>query len=207
MSNVPRNRSLRFEDHAGIMNKLAKMFFARMMAAQIHSATYDEIMGELSLAFVKAAKGYNPDAGFTFTAFLERCCLNHCNKWASKLIKEQYGSDRAIDFHEAALGHMGLGYVSVHDMETEDGEDPDFYSSIEDDTFARPDDVADAAMTLKSIIGDATLLPETRVYVALLANPHTQVSEEVRNRIRRNAAKVREQVTKRWGVELPFVRV
>jgi hypothetical protein len=204
---TPRNKSLRYQDHAGLLHKWAKMFHARLAAAQINDATFDDVVGELGVAFTKAAQGYKPESGWTFTAFLQVCARNHFNKYASRLLHEQYGSDEAVDFNEAALQHRGLGCISVQDMRSPDGEDTDFYSSIEDDTFARPDEVVDASMTLKRLFSDPTLMPETRAYIALVVDPHMRVSEKVRDRIRRSAAAIRGEVQSRWGVELPCIRL
>lgn len=207
---VPRNRSIRFQDHEGLLRKLAKRYYARLLGAQIMGLDFDDVMGELSLAFVKAAKGYDPQSEFSFTAFLGRCCQNHFNKYAKRLMLEQFGEEAPVDLDNSGATRFGLGYISADAMGFVDDTGStlmSLYEFVESDTFATPEEACNAGMTLKAIINDPTLSVETRVYISILANPLMEVSEKVRERIRSGSLSIRKEIGARFGVQMPAIRV
>jgi Sigma-70 region 2 len=193
--------STRFQDHEGLMHQWARKFHARLMAARLN-IEFDDVMGELSLAYTKAMQGFDADRGYTFTAYLGTACHNHFNKYAKRLMLEQYGAESAAEAFEKA-GKQGLGYISVQEIEAGDPDGGSFYDAIEDDnTFATPEQVVDAAMTFGDIVRDTTLLPQTRAYLANLINPDVQLSEAVRASINAHAQQIKRQVFARWGITI-----
>jgi hypothetical protein len=210
MSAAPqRNRSLDYRDHAGLMHRWALKFHARLQGAGL-GVEFDDVKGELALAFVKASRTYKPESGFSFTAYLSRSCQNNFNKVAEKLMLEQFGCTRSDEI-EKYSGKTGLGCISVQAIEasgmlatgSSDGGPADsFYETLPDDTFATPDEVQDAKMTLRDLVADQTLLPETRAYLAKLINPKVQLSPRVVKRIEKQAPQIRKQIRERWNIRI-----
>lgn len=196
----PRNRSLRYSDHTGLLHKWAVKFHARLTAASL-GVEFDDVMGELSLAFVKATQGYKPERGFSFTAFLQQCCQHHFNKYADRLMLEQFGCSHADDADEH-VGKRGLGCVSIHSMGSDEFGSEDFYATVESDTYATPEEVQEARMSVRNLINDQTLFPETRAYLAKLANPDVSIPPAAAKRIQARGKEVRQQIRERWGIQL-----
>lgn len=206
---VPRNRSLKFQDHQGLLMKLAKKYYGRLLSAQIPSTSFDDVMGELSLAFVKAAKGYDQGSEFTFTAFLGTCCQNHFNKYAKRLMLEHFGTESARDLEDGEYSNMGLGTISVEDMRGGADEDNDegLFDRLADDGAVAPEDRINAEMTLNTIVNDKTLSAETRVYISMLANPALAISDAAKKRLRATTGMIRRELAARYGVEMSCIRV
>lgn len=202
---MSRNRSLRYQDHVNLIRKKATMYYARLQAAQIMGVEFDDVMGELGVAFTKAAAGYNPESEYAFTTYLGTCMQNHFNKFATKLMLEQFGQDRAFDPENGETwGARGLGYISIEEATAMDEEGNSMgYASFEDDATPNPERVLDAMQRLAEIVHDDTLLPETRVYIGLLANPGKTTTNLVRERVKAKSAEIRKEVEERWGVTLP----
>jgi hypothetical protein len=80
---------------------------------------YDDVYGELCVAFAAAQKSYDPTRGITFTAYLGACCFNRFNKFAEKWIAEQHtlGLIRNSEFEsldsggERERGHSYMDYA------------------------------------------------------------------------------------------------
>jgi hypothetical protein len=199
---IARNRSLDYRHHIGLMQKWAVKFHSRLVAAGL-GVEFDDVMGELRLAFVKSSQGYDPERGYTFTAFLQQCCQNHFNKYANRLMLEQFGCSHADDAAKWA-GKQGLGLISVQAIEAANP-DPDggsFYDGVEDETYATPEQLIEAGQTVRDLIGDGSLLPETRAYIARLINPDVEIGDVVRERILARQSEVKKQIKSRWGISL-----
>lgn len=201
---TPRNRSLKFEDHRGLIIKNARRYHARLLGGCVMGVDFDDVFGELSHAFVKAAKGYNTESEFTFTAFLGTCLQNHFNKYAKRLMIEQYGVESPTEGEFSG----GIGYISIEDMGLDD--DSDGYQGFEtfaDEAGATPEDICSARMELDAVLNDGSLSAETRVYVSLLANPALELSERVKERIRRASPKIRAELHNRYDIKMQYIRV
>lgn len=202
---VARNRSLEYSDHIGLVRKYAITYHARLLGGKIIGVDLDDVIGELSLAFVKAAHGYDPNAGYTFTAFLGRCFQNHFNKFAGKLMKEQYGDNEIrFDIDEEthhAKSRAGLGYVLEGDLQFAQTGDasPFLDAQCQQPT---PEEYAIAVSELQAIWADKTLSLETRGYIAIICNPSQKVASAVVERIRSKFPTVRREIYDRFGVQL-----
>lgn len=189
------NKSTRYEDHKGFVYKQALRYFGRAQGAKL-SLPFDDIVGELGVAFTQAAKGYKVESGYAFTTFFGMCAQNHMNKVLAKLSLEQYGEERpdedCVDGDRRNL--HGLGLISFEDVFA------DADASFVGDDVMRPDDAVQASQTLNAIINDETLMPETRAYVTILVNPSLS-TPNILARIRAVQSEVKSQLKSRWGVD------
>ncbi len=203
--NTPRNRSTNFKDHKGLMVSKAKLYYGRVLKAQLTSVNFDDVFGELSIAFVQAVEGYDPDKGFTFTAFLGRCMQTHINKFIAKLMKEQFGVEQPDEFEHVAMTG-GLGYVSVDDIAGADGESVG-YDLFQCGTFCNPEESVATRQDYNALLCDPTLLPETRAFIMLLVDPSPPQVERIKARIKAKSGLVRAQIERRWNVKLDQVNL
>lgn len=105
-SQKPRSRgfSTRYEDHVGLLHKLARGQYA-ILQPYNPSLEYEDIFQEMSLTYVLALETYKPELGITFSAYLGRAALNNFGKVRHKLITER----------------SNLGMYSIDEHEDEDG--------------------------------------------------------------------------------------
>lgn len=118
-----------FEAQRGLIYKLACRGWGRLKQANVH-IDFEDVMQEMSLAYVKAAAGYDPEYGITFSAYLGRSCWNEFNKFAERLIAEQ----------------VELRLVSVDAMDDKfelDGAGGSFYDMI-DSGDQTPEDIMES---------------------------------------------------------------
>jgi hypothetical protein len=190
--------STEFGEHTGFVHKLAVRYYARVRATKL-SLDYEDVFGELSLAFVKARNGFDPSKGYVFTTYFGMCAQNHINNWLGKLCEEQYGEPLPDDNTVSGLrqNSRGLGVVYAGSMDIAD--DGEFLDTLPSDDPS-PLDRAIAKEALEKIINDPSLLPETRAYIVSIAMPGS-VSDAVMRRVESRWPDVRAQVTKRWGVK------
>lgn len=197
---TPRNRSTRYQDHEGLLRKKAKLYYSRLLAAQIMGVDFDDVMGELGVAFTRAAAGYDPQSEYVFTTYLGRCCQNHFNKYAAKLMLEQFGTEAGCDL-ELGLTNRGLGYISIEALSPNDAHALDVMA----DEGATPGEQIDAGIAIANIINDASLLPETRAYIGAQVNPDLKLSPAIQQRILSRQQEIRKEVQERWGVRLTSI--
>lgn len=85
-----RGYSTEFEDHRGLIANFAVRGMMRLQRAGV-TLDFDDVFQEMSVIYCRAAAKYNPEAGFTFTAYLGRAIWLDFNKVAERLINEQLG--------------------------------------------------------------------------------------------------------------------
>lgn len=100
-----RGYSTRYEDHVGLLRKLARGQWGIMQGLGIE-VEFDDIFQEMSLAYCAALSGYNPEYGITFSAYLGRTALNNWAKVKDRLVRER----------------MQLGMYSLDEIESGDEE-------------------------------------------------------------------------------------
>lgn len=76
-----------YNDHMGLLHTFARKGWSRLIASQI-SVDYEDVVQELSVAFVKAINSYDPSKGYSFTAYAGRAMWNEFNRYAKKQINE-----------------------------------------------------------------------------------------------------------------------
>jgi len=94
-----------YASHEGLIHSFARKGYARLQAAHV-SVEYEDVFQDMCFSFAKAQKSYNPETGFSFTAYFGRAIWNDFNKKAQNAISEQ----------------VELGLVRVEDMATEDND-------------------------------------------------------------------------------------
>lgn len=190
-------KSTDFREHYGFVHKLARKYHTRVLTARL-PMDFDDVMGELSIAFVSASKGYKVDSGYAFTTYFGMCAQNHMNKVLGKMSNEQYGVPvpTAEEIDGKSVG--GLGLIAYSEI-MPDADDP--MDVMFADDGALPEDRVDATRALGAILSDGTLLPETRAYIGILTNP-SMSNDAVLARIHARREEVREEIADRWGVSI-----
>lgn len=193
-------KSTEFGEHRGFVFKLARKYLVRVHAARL-PMDMDDVIGELSVAFVNAGNGYKPESGYGFTTYFGMCAQNHMNKVLGKMSREQYGED--VPDEDCVQGErsnkFGLGLLSINDLQVEGGGDPLDYLFPDDSMTV--EDRMDAVSVVTGILSDNTLSPETRAYIGMLVNP-SMVSEAAMQRIEARRHIVSSEIKERWGVSI-----
>ncbi len=147
-----------FESHSNLIHSFARKGFGRLQAARV-LIDYEDVYQEMCISFVKAQKMYNPDSGFSFTAYFGRAVWNDFNKLAERLIGEK----------------VAVGMESVEDFrhEEDDGQDIYAFLSVETDSAESPEDMIEHNQEFIAHFGKCMrqLSPESRRVVAQFLAP------------------------------------
>jgi DNA-directed RNA polymerase specialized sigma24 family protein len=124
-SNINTRTSTRYEDHTGMLHKLAKRGWGRLQEAGLDTA-YEDVFQQMCESFVKCQATYKPDTGFSFSAYYGRSIWNNFNAWAERLIDEKHT----------------LGLISVESLckADDDGEGDAFEFIEQEDEEDTPED-------------------------------------------------------------------
>lgn len=185
MSAAQRGFSLRYEDHQGLLRKMAGKMYGRLQGAGVTAMEYEDVLAELAVAFTLALKGYKPEKGISFSAYFGACCYNRFNKIADKLIREQ----------------MSLGLVSTEDLATsydnhaEDEDSFDLNASTGEDGELSPEDIMERKQDFWENLN--RLSPKTRQYVAHLMGKKTSRTEPYEQE---EARAIRDELKSIYGV-------
>lgn len=94
MTDIPVKRSFdtSFEAHKGLIHKLARRGYGRLVSVYA-AIDYEDVFQEMCLAYVKAAEKFDPEFGVTFTAYLGRAIWNEFNRFAERELdgREEFG--------------------------------------------------------------------------------------------------------------------
>jgi DNA-directed RNA polymerase specialized sigma24 family protein len=154
-----RSRIVDYEEHQGLIHKLAKKGWARLEAAHVGGVDYEDVFQNMSMSYVRAAEQFNPNMGWSFTAYLGRACLNNFNKWAEKLCSEQ----------------CNLGLVRIEDMNAHsDASDSDVYEVFMGEEDSPEDIVSRKQEVLKNL---RSLTPNAKRVVWLMMQPSQELLE------------------------------
>jgi DNA-directed RNA polymerase specialized sigma24 family protein len=149
--------STKFEDHTGMLHKLAKRAWGRLQEAGV-TVPYEDVFQNFCESFVRCEATFKADTGFTFSAYYGRSCWNNFNRWAEGQINEKH-----------TLGMVSveeLGNDSDHDGGGDVLEFGDF--ADEDDAHESPEDILSARQ--ESHRAARMLTPVAKRVVALLAH-------------------------------------
>lgn len=116
---LSRTYSTRFEDHKGLLYKLATQCYGRLRGAGITAMEFEDVQSELNIAYVKASRGFDASLGISFGAYLGRACFNHFNKLAERLELEQFGRKQSYTkrVKRKALDEMDALELEAHQAE------------------------------------------------------------------------------------------
>lgn len=146
-----------FEGYIRLLHNIARKGFARAQSAGM-SLSYEDILGELQLAYVRARQSYDQSRG-AFSTYLTYACLSHLN--------------RLIEHEERATTRLGL--ISV-EIEQDDGEESSLYEVIASEELT-PDEVAEREDYAKKML--ETLSVPARLIVTYLMEPPTALKREL----------------------------
>lgn len=147
-----RGFSTRYEDHLGLIHKLARRGWGRLTSANVF-VDFEDVVQEMSLTYVKAVEKYDPEYGVTFSAYLGRAIWNQFNKVAEKMI------DTQVELKMTSLDAMSSNT---------DGDDFDVLESIESDELS-PEQYVDAMQQFRKNL--QSLGPAAKFIVSKLINP------------------------------------
>jgi RNA polymerase sigma factor (sigma-70 family) len=145
-----------------LLLQMANKGFMRLQAAKILGADFDDVMGEMRVAYVKAANGFKQDSGGRFTTYCVRVCWNEFNKYAERLTRE----------------HAAIGYISLDQIASDaSGGDDDFDAMDclvgEADLQDSPEDMAERRQTLNR--ASKSLSKESKTVLYHLLQPNAKL--------------------------------
>lgn len=111
------SQSIQYSDNIGLVHLLSKKVFGRTSAMRI-GVEYDDIFQELSIVFLKAAKKYNPNAGFSISAYFTKAAY----RWADRIIARE--KRYAIDIKAVSLDEMQDSDYQGARLSLDDGSTP-----------------------------------------------------------------------------------
>lgn len=149
------------KQHFGLLHAFSKKAFARIRTTR-PEYEYEDVYQIMCLAFVKAQQKWNPDAGFSFTAYMGQCCWNEFNKIANRIELER-GS---------------LNIVSMEDFRGDDERaDPLEWLPVQDGmTAASPEDLLQKKQHAKVTMG--ALSTNAQIIIKELAKPSKSIIEK-----------------------------
>lgn len=208
-----RCMSTNVADHIGLLRSFARRYHRQLKAAKLR-VEFDDIYGEMLLSFTKAVKGFKPERGVSFTAYLGRVCSNEFYKRLRPLWLEQYG-------------RLPQAEAPIAPMETEQAVDPKYhwkgglgtilFSEMEgvlspEETIAGTGDPTldlERRKTMLALFRDTSLSIPTRMYLRTLVDPkfEERLSEESRAMIAAKFPKVRSELEARFKIKLTYLRL
>lgn len=140
------------------IKSFASKVFRRVRSAGGSTLQFEDVMQELSIAYVIAARNWKSEHGVPFGAYLTLGMRNHINRWAQKEINE--GFHLAIDATTNGENGDGDGRA-LHDVVADDADLPD--QIVEDREYRA------------KLLEKAT--PLTRAFLQLLDAPPAELIE------------------------------
>jgi hypothetical protein len=154
--------------HCGLIRQLACKVAGRARGYGIEYEIEDAIQ-DANLVYVKAAHGYDPDRGITFTAYLGRAIFNELNAIVNKM----------IDMRRECVA------VSIEDLGEED-------QDILETIVVDEDDAATHLMSRQEMYNKvASLSPTARLFVRELNSPSPALKKKLNDMI--ESAKARKE--------------
>lgn len=180
--------ALDFQSNIGLVHVVARKCYGWTKALGI-SLDYDDVFQEVSLAYVTAQRGYNPDLGIKFSAYLTRAALNQVRKTIGAMtgLKRLNDKDREAlrrikeeNEHAVACGektvpsYMGLSVVYIEDLGSDEMENPlDMFASQD----ATPEEKVIAEKEWEYV--RKNLSPLAQMMADMLSNPPKLLLDEI----------------------------
>lgn len=161
--NTGRAYQTDFALHANLIHTFARKGFARLQAANV-PIDYEDVYQDMCISFTKAQKSYNPETGFSFTAYFGRAIWNDFNKIADKAIRER----------------VELGLCALEDMSPEDdGGDALEFVIAEVDGGEAPDELIERRQEFLARFGEVmrSVSPNTRKVIVQFMAPTEALRE------------------------------
>jgi len=188
------NETLSFKENIGLVHFHAKRGFARAQQAGV-PLSYDDMFQEASMAFVMAARGFDPEAGVKFSAYYTRAAHSHFSKAIGKFTgvkrltdemkveiaerDEENARRRAAAEPELPSLHYAIASRNFSDMEAagDEGGDP-FESSIASNSQS-PEEIIETKQLMDRAM--ANLSPLANLMVDWLRDPPPELVSELRS--------------------------
>lgn len=179
---------LEFESNIGLVHVVARKCYGWAKALGV-AMDYDDVFQEVSLAYVTAQRGFNPQLGLKFSSYLTRAALNQMRKSigamtgmkrltdadreALRVIKEE-NDRRALNGQPALSSYMGLSVVYIEDMTSDEFGDPvDMFVA----DMPTPEEEVIAKKEWDAV--ERSLSPLARMMAEMLRNPPSLLLEEI----------------------------
>jgi RNA polymerase sigma factor (sigma-70 family) len=185
--------ALDYEANLGLVHFHAKRGFAWAQAAGV-SLTYEDMFQEASLAFVNAARGFNPDAGVQFSAYFSRAAHTQFVKAVGRFtgvkrlnddmkaeIAEREAENarrRAQAQKELPSVNYSLAVTSFEDMGRgyDDEEAPSFVDAL-DSGVQSPEEIVETRQLMERALAD--LSPLAALILDWLRDPPDELVAEL----------------------------
>lgn len=199
------NETLGFKENIGLVHFHAKRGFARAQQAGV-PLSYDDMFQEASMAFVMAARGFDPEAGVKFSAYYTRAAHSHFSKAIGRFTgvkrltdemkveiaerDEENARRRAAAEPELPSRHYSIASRNFSDMEGQSDEAGDpFEASIASESQS-PEEIIETKQLMDRAM--ASLSPLANLMVDWLRDPPPELVSELRSQ--RAHAAVAEEV-------------
>jgi RNA polymerase sigma factor (sigma-70 family) len=156
--------STEFASHEGLIHSFARKGYGRLQAARV-SIDYEDVFQEMCVSFTKAKAKYDPQTGFSFSAYFGRAIWNDFNKFADRLITER----------------VELGIINFEDMKSGDDTDGDITEvlMVEMESYELPESRLEGFQDFVSNFSKVmnSLSPVTRKVLLQFIAPSDQMKE------------------------------
>ena len=179
---------IEFKDNIGLVHLVTRKCYGWAQALGV-PMDYEDVFQEASMAFVTAARSYDPTVGTKFSAYFSRAAFNQVRKAIGQMtgvkqldeaqrenlraLKEE-NELRAASGEKQLSTYSGLRMVSISDLETEEGEN--LYDVIASDA-ATPEEICSARQDWDEASKD--LSPLARLMADWLRDPPEELLREV----------------------------
>lgn len=184
--------AIRFEDHVGLVHFQAKKGFKWAQGAGC-PLDYEDMLQEASLAFVQAARGFNPNAGVKFSAYYTQAAFSQFNKAIGRMTgvkrlndeqrqeiaerKEENARRREAALPELPEMNYGLAPILFSDLESPTEEGFDTFESTLSDDGATPEEIVATRELMNQAMKN--LSPLASLMLEWLRDPPPEMLQEL----------------------------
>jgi hypothetical protein len=199
------NETLGFKENIGLVHFHAKRGFARAQQAGV-PLSYDDMFQEASMAFVMAARGFDPEAGVKFSAYYTRAAHSHFSKAIGRFTgvkrltdemkveiaerDEENACRRAAAEPELPSRHYAIASRNFSDLEGQGDEAGDPFEALIASEYQSPEEIIETKQLMDRAM--ASLSPLANLMVDWLRDPPPELVSELRSQ--RAHAAVAEEV-------------
>lgn len=180
----------KYEDHIGLIHTISRKCLGWVRSLDL-CLDYEDVFQEVSVAFVSASRGFNPDAGVKFSAYLTRAAYNQLSRTVGGLtgVKKLSDEDREWlkqvneeneqlkkEGKELKSTFIGLKVVKAEDSVDESGNTP--IDKLEY-SGTSPEEAALLQIQLDEQLSHIT--PLARIAVEVMRNPPEELFAEMQS--------------------------
>lgn len=177
-----------YKSNIGLIHLITRKCMGWVMALGV-KLDYDDVFQEVSLAFVTAARLYDPSTGIKFSAYLTRAAYNQIRKTVGTMTGAKRLNEKEKQLltqlqednkglvaagQETKSTYFGLSVVSIDDMASEDGQNPiDMFACV----GKNPEQVASETQEWENAL--SRLSPVAHVLADMLKEPPAALLSEL----------------------------